>query len=348
MLARTEDEMPAHENSRIELAARPAEFARSQAEFSWLQKLCQRSFPGRLEQRISQIEALADRAHPTLAWSLSWREGGRPRVERLIARRYVDPWTWWSLDDHDKTQREWTVMRWLYAQDLPVPQPYAFDQEQGQPFLLAPRPTGHSLSVQEARTGDLDSIIEPLAALTASLHRLAPPAWVREVLPPILVSAEQALIQALDQLAAHQVEALPPCVLHGDPHPGHLLRDARGITAWLNWENSALADPRWDVARITNWLRSQQLDTLPERFVAAYQTRGATALADMPFWEALAAVQSWATAAWVHTELEQGNLERSAATDHFTSVLDTWREQAWRALTRLRHETEKQDPKPET
>jgi len=52
----------------------------------------------------------------------------------------------------------------------------------------------------------------------------------------------------------------------------------------------------------------------------------------MSFWEALAAVQNWATAAWVRGDPASPSLPTSA----HLSQIEAWRGQAWRALTRLR------------
>jgi aminoglycoside phosphotransferase (APT) family kinase protein len=326
--------------------------------FAEWSKLCLRSFPERLEQRISGAEPLPDARHPALSFTLSWREGRRPRVERLIVRRYADPWTWWSLEDREKARREWTVMRWAYGHGLPVPAPYAWEGDEGKGFVLMARASGRNgTSLDGERVQLVRPYLDALAACLAHLHRLAPSGAVCDVLPNAVVQDELArlgevarqvdgdeLAEAVAGLATASatlnVEEGPPCVLHGDPHFANALLDARGITALQNWENGALGDPRWDVARAVDWLRGQWGEDLADRFCSAYAERAGQPLSDMPFWTALAAVQSWALAAWVRTGVQEGSLAESPAASALIAQWGTWRERAWRAWTRLRSKME--------
>lgn len=316
------------------------------SEFLELQKLCQRSFPKRFDQHLSQIEALPDPRHPALALALSWSEGHHPRVERLLVRRYADRWTWWGVDDGRKAPREWAVMRWLYGEGLPVPEVYAG----GDDYVLLARPAGRGPA---ERGEEWRPLVEPwvdsLAGLLARLHQLLPPLQVREVLSEVAVSDELArlgdlarqcgdggLDEAVVELRGYHVdggppqEGHPPCVLLGDAIFASARLDARGITALAHWESSAQGDPRWDVARALLWLRARQADDLADRFLAAYEELVGQALGEMAFWMALAGAQSWALTAW---------LRENAPGASLVSQQDTWIEQTWRALTRLRIES---------
>jgi aminoglycoside phosphotransferase (APT) family kinase protein len=315
--------------------------------FAELQTLCRRSFPSRLDQSITHIKPLDGGRHPSVSLSLAWREGRRPRVERLLVRQYADPWTWWALDDRKKAQREWTVMRWLFGRGLPVPQLYASGSEGEHEYLLMP------LVQDEPARATSSAHVEALAGLLAQLHRLTPPEAVRQVLPGVLPGQELArlrelayrcqadgLLEATTELhASERVETddpsaseVPPlCVLHGDPRLANVHCDAQGITALLGWENAALGDPCWDVARVVNDLRSQGADALAERFCAVYEDRSDRTLVDLVFWETLTATQSWALVEWVRQE---------ATPDEGAALLSErsfWQERAWRSLTRLRH-----------
>ena len=69
----------------------------------------------------------------------------QPRVERLVVRRYSQPWTSWSVgregeNGSQKAQREWAVMRWLYSLGLPVPRVYAL----GDDYILLANTSGRS------------------------------------------------------------------------------------------------------------------------------------------------------------------------------------------------------------
>jgi aminoglycoside phosphotransferase (APT) family kinase protein len=328
------------------------------ALFAELRDLCLRSFPERLDQRLSQIEPVAQGRHPTLALTLSWREGIRPRVERLLLRRYADAWTWWSFQDTHKAQREWAMIRWLYAQGLPVPGPYALGSENADPYVLLARAPGRpgtsllSECLAQQPSGravhpNLERCLHAFVALIARLHQLTPPDTVRNVLPRITVTQElvrmadiarrcedRELIGAVDELSlrAQEMEAYPPCVLHGEPQLADLLYDARGITAWLNWENSAFGDPRWDLAHAVNQLRCHEAPLPMERLYDTYVAQAGQHLANMPFWEALTAVHRWATTSSVQSTAPDQGVQT------LTAELDRLRGQAWRALIRLRTE----------
>ncbi len=307
--------------------------------FAELQLLCRRSFPERLDQRISQVRSRDEGRHQLVSFSLAWREGNRPRVEPLIVRRYADRWTWWSVEDEEKAAREWEVGCWLYRQGLPVPPLYASGTAGQAPYLLTARPSGRPQPA--AGSADLEAYAERAASLLARLHRLDPPTDVRRVLPKVQVEGEIArlsslartcsdrgLVEALDELAQIEVEAYPLCVLHGDLEAGRLYVDARGVTAVVDWEHAALGDPRWDLARVGIVLRRQEAGPHAERFYRAYEAQVGLAIGEMTTWETLAGVQQWTTLAW---------LEARGAAGAGDALHET-RGSAWRALTRLRYE----------
>jgi aminoglycoside phosphotransferase (APT) family kinase protein len=335
------------------------------ALFAELRDLCLRSFPERLGQRLSQVETLDSTfefvasngeatisgRHPTLAFTLSWQEGVRPRVERLLLRRYADDRTWWVKHDRHKAQREWSVMRWLYGSGLPIPRVYALGALDRDPFLLLERPTGQTMALGTGeskkalsgmRSQGAREHIDRLATLLARLHCLTPPSSVREVLPNVDAGkalaraahiAEQfgaAILKGIHELMEVQVEAYPPCVLHGDPKLADCLHGARGVTAWLNWENSALGDPRWDVACVANELQRNASNPLGDRFCERYSDQAGLRLHNMTYWQAQAAICRWAVTHQVHATLNE------TAQLRLSTQLEQRHKQAWSALTRFR------------
>jgi aminoglycoside phosphotransferase (APT) family kinase protein len=309
------------------------------SQYAELQTLCRRSFPERLEQRVSRIRPVGQGRHPAVAFALSWREGRSPRVESLLVRRYADACTWWSVEDRGKAQREWEVVRWLYAHGYPVMTPYASGVAGDQPYLLTGDLRGRALSLA-SEEGAMRYVEAAIRAL-AHLHRLVAPAGVRQALADASVGAALAhaislgracgagdVVEACDALGSVEVEVNPLCVVHGDLEPDRVFCDAQGVTAIVGWEQAAHGDLRWDVARVALALRAQQADALVERLYASYEAQSDVQLQAMPFWEALSAVQRWATAEWAH---------RSEAAMQI-GPLDEIRASAWRALTRLQHQ----------
>jgi len=307
-----------------------------------LQKLCHRSFPSRLDQRVSQFSFRQDDRYRLLSMALSWTESRRPRVERLIVRGYVTRWTWWRLDDDApagaKAQREWQVMRWLYGQGWPVPRVYAT----GDDYLLTEATWQSAGTLQNGRA-EIEPYIQPLARLLAQLHRLSPPGAVRETLPSVAVDAELArlkaiaaqcgddgLKKALSELsilfAKPDVEAYPPCVLCGEAVFARARFDARGVTL-PSWENCAYGDPRWDLGSAVNWLRAHDAAALIDRFLDAYLACNMNTRDDLDIWLALSGAQRWALTSW---------LREQDANCPLVAGRSTWLELTWRALTRLR------------
>jgi hypothetical protein len=177
----------------------------------------------------------------------------------------------------------------------------------------------------------------------AQLHRLVPPANVRERLPHIEVSQQ---VNRLGEMAARyddrglgeatmelnsafqELEGFPPCVLCGESVFAAAQFDARGLTGLPNWDNSALGDPRWDVACAIHWLYAKQAGALADQFLAAYQDRAGQTLSDMTAWRALVAAQGWALTTWLREHDPQHQL---------LSERNTWIESTWRTLTQRRH-----------
>ncbi len=319
------------------------------AQFAELQKLCLRSLPERLEQSISQIRSSDAGRHPTVSLALSWREGRHPRFERLLVRRYADPWTWWSTDDGGKAQREWTVMRWLYGQGYTVPPLYASGTEGGEAYLLMGHVSGRRPALWDP--AQAETYVESLSVELSRLHQFAPPGSIREAVPEVSVGQElgrlgqlarqcsdDKLYEAIAELEAEEMEEYPPCVLHGDLRSDNVLCDARGVTAILGWEAAARGDRRWDVARVTNDLRTHEAGALVETFCARYEDRVGLDLRELAYWEALTAAQGWVLVEWAG---ERALPQRAAG---LLAHRDTLRERAWSALTRWHYG--QRDPSP--
>jgi aminoglycoside phosphotransferase (APT) family kinase protein len=134
-------------------------------------------------------------------------------------------------------------------------------------------------------------------------------------------------MDTIHELNQNQMEAYPPCVLHGNPQIASLRCDARGITAWLDWENSAVGDPRWDVACVMNELQIGQKHSWADRFCEAYTERTGTQLHNVAYWQVLAATQRWATTRQMHPTGESLPVTQ----------LERIKKQTWTALAHLRN-----------
>jgi|GEM_PF-4679832 len=304
-----------------------------------VQELCRRSLPERLNQHVSQFVWEEDGRHRTLSFMLTWSESHRPRVERLQVRGYLNRWTIWRTDDDRQATRDWEILRWLYGLGLPVPRVYAA----GEDYVLTEHPAGSTLaSLGQDRHKHITPHLERFAFVLAQLHRRSPPDAVRHTLPTIGVAdelarlsrlARQCLDTELDEAMSElkvwlgkESQVSPLCVLCGEAIFVHARVDAQGITLPC-WQDTALGDPRWDVAHTIGWLRTHHAEDLSERFLNAYRAQSDTPLLDLDAWIALAAASNWALADQLrfHQPEHPRVAERS-----------TWIELTWRTLTRIK------------
>lgn len=314
------------------------------ALYAKLQKLCLQTFPGRLEQRVSQVRAVVDPRRPAWSFVLTWRQGRQTRVERLRLLSYADRRTLWNADDPGKARRAWTVMRWLYGEGLPVPRSYAIGDGEDEGTLLvahvSDRPTDAlwDKSAGSRSTAEQAARVDELAQLLARLHHLVPPQVVREVVPQVTVNGQmdrlqeigkqlqnEGIVQAARELQSVQMEERPPCVLHGEPALDKVRHDARGITSLEDWETSVRGDPRWDAARVVVWLKCHHSPDLAGRFCRTYEDRSDAPFEGVLYWETAAALQQWAV-----------GLSRPDKTQELEEQVALWSEHAWRGLVRLR------------
>ncbi|GII76961.1 hypothetical protein Sru01_19430 [Sphaerisporangium rufum] len=109
-----------------------------------------------------------------------------------------------------------------------------------------------------ARSG----IAVPLAGFMTALHRPAPPGAPRNPVRGVPLAARDAVERQRLRTTARSAELLPlweelsavppwpgPALwLHGDPHPGNLLLDERGLAAVLDFGDLTAGDPATDLA----------------------------------------------------------------------------------------------------
>lgn len=313
------------------------------SEILAVQELCRHSFPDRLDQHVSQFALEQDERHRALSFMLTWRESRRPRVERLHVRGYLDGWTVWTAGDPNQARRDWEVLRWLYGLGLPVPRVYAV----GEDYVLMEQPTGRTIeSLGQGWHKQVAAQIERFAFLLAQLHRRTPPDAVRQLLPVITLtelmaqlsrSARECLDGELDEaMSALKIwlgtesEGTSLCVLCGEAIFAYARIGAQGITLPC-WQDAALGDPRWDVARAIGWLQVHHADDLSEHLLDAYRAQSDAALFNLDAWIALTALTNWALAD--RLRFQQPEHPRVAERND-------WIELTWRALTRIKAQYE--------
>lgn len=206
------------------------------------------------------------------SWAVTVRRNGRD--ESFVIR--VTPA---GRADHEKTHREFVVLRAAWRRGVACPEPIAWGVcESGEDYLVMTRVPGDSNPRQlvagsefaTARRAMLGQLAENLARIHAiPLEEVAEAPNMRRPAPgedplralrqqtegefrQLLLDPHPALEWAFRWLD-RQLESLPtpqsePCVVHGDFRIGNVLYDANGLTAILDWEGTHLGAPEEDIA----------------------------------------------------------------------------------------------------
>ncbi len=181
--------------------------------------------------------------------------------------------------DHEKTRREFEVLRVAFAAGIRCPEPIAIGEcESGEDYLVMARVGGDTnprqLITSERYRAMHGRMIEQLAEDLAKIHLIGPEDVSRAPSMRGSGAGEDALVwqrraveeaYRLDLLNAHpaiewafrwidrQIAQLAqtgraPCVVHGDFRIGNMLYDERGLTSILDWEGVHTGEPEEDLA----------------------------------------------------------------------------------------------------
>lgn len=313
-----------------------------------LTALCARTFPERAGQVVKHIQPLPSRQHEMTAFELWWEENGVPRHEGLIARRYVSTLSWWRPDDRGKAQREMTVCRWLHECAFPVPRVYTREFGMHGDIVLFERLPGQALAATGRPLREVvEPYVEPLARLLASLHGQRPPDAVRRVVPQVTLPGALAdlmaiayqigqgdLREAAERLMAHayDVQEVGPVLLHGDYHFLNVLLSEGQIVGVVDWEFSALGDPRWDVANAYMQLVDFGAADAADAFLNAYLVHSGRRFEGPPLYNAVAPLQQWAISEWLVQQEAAGEPHGFALAQDLIAQRDVHRRRAEMAL----------------
>ncbi len=206
------------------------------------------------------------------SWAVDGETGGRKR--ELVVR--VSPA---GRADHEKTRREFEVLKVAFARGVRCPEPLAVGEcETGEDYLVMARVAGDT-NPRQLLTGEKygetrKNIIRQLAEDLARIHEIRPAdvtdapnmaapgpgedalAFGRKTTEERyrldLLNPHPAVEWAfrwLDrQLASATGDACQPCLVHGDYRIGNMLYDEHGLTAVLDWEGTHIGEPEEDLA----------------------------------------------------------------------------------------------------
>lgn len=219
------------------------------------------------------------------------------RQERLVIRQYG------STDLRQNRQvasHEFNVLRLAHAHGVPVPRPVYLDdagQLLGSPAIVIEYVDGETVFDPP----DLKDHLSQLAAVLARIHEirdspaLASLKRVGSGFGPRPAALDDDLGE--DEIRDALESAWPldgtnePALLHGDFWPGNVLWREGEIMAVIDWEDVRVGEPLYDVANCRLELFWAFGEDAMEIFTAAYRTRAAIDLGNLPYWDLVAALR---------------------------------------------------------
>jgi aminoglycoside phosphotransferase (APT) family kinase protein len=181
--------------------------------------------------------------------------------------------------DHEKTRREFEVLRVAFARGIRCPEPIALGEcATGEDYLVMSRVPGDTnprqLITAERYRPMQGTMLEQLAEDLAKIHRIGPDEVAQAPNMRGPAAGEDALMwhrRAVGE--AYRLELLNPhpaiewafrwldrqiaelalarsrrCVVHGDFRIGNMLYDEHGLTSILDWEGVHIGEPEEDLA----------------------------------------------------------------------------------------------------
>jgi aminoglycoside phosphotransferase (APT) family kinase protein len=237
--------------------------------------------------------------------------GGQRYRRELVLRRHRDRESRWVLDDRDRAEREFALLRGLEARGFPVPHAYDWGRDGGG-WVLMERLQGRPARGSKAACRAALYWLNRLHAITGESLLQAPLPHV--TLVGVIARArswgeeagEEAVCQAAAELAASAaVPESPGHLLHGDPCPDRF-RALRGrVVGWLGWAEGALGDPLWDLACFAREAPSDDRAPGLAPFVEDPRRR-----ALLPLYTAALALRDWSAACLRQTRrMREGGAE---------------------------------------
>ncbi|HOA24517.1 MAG TPA: aminoglycoside phosphotransferase family protein [Aggregatilineales bacterium] len=314
-----------------------------------LMALCRRAFPDCVQHMIGETYPIASRQHEMIAFKWGGRTpDGRLHHAPLIMRRYISTLSWWRPDDRGKAQRETTICRWLHDEGFPVPQVYLREfGPRGDVVLFSWLP-GQALPVGERPLREaVEPYIDAFALLLADLHRLEPPRDVQRVVPRVSLPGALAnlaalaasigtaeLSQAVEMVMerAYDVPEVGPVLIHGDYHLLNARLQDGEIVGLVDWEYSALGDPRWDVANAYMQLVDFGAADAADRFLSIYLDASGWEFEGEPLYNIVVPLQQWALSEWLIQQQAAGEMPEFSLAQDLIALRDAYHHRAEMAL----------------
>ncbi len=288
-------------NSKLEAAPIEILFARARS-----------AFPNAQAFRIEEVKPLSSWHNRMTSFAGFWTDTEAvEHHESLILREYLGT----SLMGAPLAEREWQAWDLATRAGIPTPEVLSRGQATDGPFALIRRSPGKPPWPHPSAAN-----IALAAQMLVGIHTIdlqgkecpAIPRWrltdvVREYHRWASNSDNAKLLRAVEQVveASDMVRELPSSLLHGDYHLENVLIDKTHITSVLDWEDSRVGDPRWDVAYTRRYLEIHA-PHFANLFVASYEWTATCDLQLLPLFVAAIDIGNWALSERFRYLMRQG------------------------------------------
>jgi aminoglycoside phosphotransferase (APT) family kinase protein len=161
-----------------------------------------------------------------------------------------------------------------------------------------PAPTAADLGALLRRLHELDVPEElnlpEFDPFGRSARRLAHPS---SSVKPADVAFLKELFDQLEKEVADLKFALPPCAVHGDAHPGNLIRGADGQVIMIDFEAFCFGPPEWDLSLTASYRYT--LDWLDDASYQAFAEAYGYDVTDWDGWSTLRRVREFTMTTWI-------------------------------------------------
>jgi len=269
------------------------------------------TFPQRLNLRLGNVRPLPGNQHEMMLFELLWDEHGQTYAVELVFRRYCSPLSWHNMRDANRAAREFEVLRWLGHNRFPTPPALHSGLDDEGDYLVMGAASGNSWDTlsDELRVGavqQLSNLLVQLHALVPENLRTLPRVTTEEIVARYRGwaaesgdgAAQAAINRAGSLINPSGGQASVPLNMTADVSD-LLVSTAGRVTAWLDWENAMIGDPRWDIASLVEQLRRvHRMPALAELALERYQVATGATFDDLPAWAALLAAMRLVRCAW--------------------------------------------------
>lgn len=268
--------------------------------------------------RLGSVRPLPGSQHEMTQFELLWDERDQTYTVELVFRRYCSPLSWHNMRDTNRAAREFEVLRWLGHNRFPTPPALHCGLDEEGDYLIMGVVSGNSWGTlsDDLRRGAVQQTIN----LLMQLHGLEPEG-LRQ-LPHVSLAEMVALyrgwaVESGDEGARTAINSAASLIDIASEQAGALLNmtadvsdvlvsDTGRITAWLDWENAMIGDPRWDIAWLVEQLRrAHRMPDLADLALERYQTAIGATFDDLPGWAALLAAMRLVRCAWARKHQDE-------------------------------------------